>query len=48
MSRHKVKVLRGTTDAELIKAQESNFINDPSDEIKKRLGIEMDPLLREN
>ncbi|KAL4508257.1 hypothetical protein ABPG72_003561 [Tetrahymena utriculariae] len=47
MSRHKVKIFRGTVDEDVIKAQQKNLINDPSDEIKKRLGVSLDPLLRE-
>ncbi|KAL4457100.1 hypothetical protein ABPG74_014738 [Tetrahymena malaccensis] len=47
MSRHKIKIVRGTVDEDVIKAQQNNLINDPSDEIKKRLGVSLDPLLRE-
>ncbi|EAR99592.1 hypothetical protein TTHERM_00138550 (macronuclear) [Tetrahymena thermophila SB210] len=47
MSRHKVKIVRGTVDEDVIKAQQNNLISDPSDEVKKRLGVSLDPLLRE-
>jgi hypothetical protein len=41
-------VTRGTVNEETIKAQQKNLLNDPTDEIKKKLGVSLDPLLREH
>lgn len=40
--------MRGTVDEDIIKAQQANLINDPSDETKTKLGVILDPMMRQH